>query len=167
MDKGSFHPHKRLILLSDLIGWLARGTAAFVGITRSPTEEPPRRARRRRNQEESVLARFRSERRPGDQAGKAAGLARFARPSTAGLTCNGLILQWVGRGEVFTDLNRLDEALAAFDKALSIKHDIEGAWSGRGNVFTELGRYDEAFIGFDKAVSIRPDLEGIEGCVFL
>ena len=56
-----------------------------------------------------------------------------------------------------------EEALAAYDKALAIKPDVEGAWIGRSNVFTELGRYDEAFIAFDKAVSNRPDLEGIEG----
>jgi protein O-GlcNAc transferase len=33
---------------------------------------------------------------------------------------------WLGRGNVFCNLKRYDEALAAYDKALSIKPDLEG-----------------------------------------
>ncbi len=51
-----------------------------------------------------------------------------------------------------------DDALAAYDKAVSIKPDLEGAWLGRGNVCCDLKRYDAAFAAYDKALSIRPDL---------
>src|SRR5262249_55517404 len=70
---------------------------------------------------------------------------------------------WLGRGNVFLDLKRYDEAFAAYDKALSIKPDLAEAWLGRGNVFLDLKRYDEAFATYDKALSIKPDLESVEG----
>ena len=54
----------------------------------------------------------------------------------------------------------IDEALAAYDKALSIRPDLEEAWLGRGNVFWNLKRYDEALAAFEKALSTKPQLEG-------
>src|SRR6516162_11175830 len=56
------------------------------------------------------------------------------------------------------NFNRYEEALAAYDKALSIKPGSAGAWLGRGNVYLDLKRYDEAFAAYDKALSIEPDL---------
>jgi predicted O-linked N-acetylglucosamine transferase (SPINDLY family) len=70
---------------------------------------------------------------------------------------------WLGRGNVFYDLKRHDEAFAAYDKALSLKPDLAEAWLGRGNVFSDLKRYDEAFAAYDKALSLKPDLFGAEG----
>ena len=42
---------------------------------------------------------------------------------------------WLGRGNVFSELKRYDEAFAAYDKALALKPDLAEAWLGRGNVF--------------------------------
>ena len=67
---------------------------------------------------------------------------------------------WLGRGNVFTELKRYDEAFAAYDKALALKPDLAEAWLGRGNVFSELKRYDEAFAAYDKALALKPDLGG-------
>src|SRR5262249_11724798 len=53
-----------------------------------------------------------------------------------------------------------DEALAAYDKALSLKSDLAEAWLGRGNVFVDLMRPGEALAAFDKALSLKPDLAG-------
>ncbi|WP_371449428.1 hypothetical protein [Bradyrhizobium sp.] len=33
---------------------------------------------------------------------------------------------WSGRGNVFTELGRYDEAFIGFDKAVSIRPDLEG-----------------------------------------
>ena len=66
---------------------------------------------------------------------------------------------WLGRGNVFFDLKHYDEALAAYDKALALKPDLENAWVGRGNVFYELKRYDEALAAYDKALALKPDLD--------
>ena len=60
---------------------------------------------------------------------------------------------------MFWNLKRYDKALAGYDKALSIKPDLENAWLGRGNVFCDLKRYDEALVAYGKALSIKPDLE--------
>src|SRR5207253_1302227 len=49
--------------------------------------------------------------------------------------------------------------LAAYDKALAIKPDLESAWVARGHLFWSLKRYDEASAAYDKALTIRPDLE--------
>ena len=46
---------------------------------------------------------------------------------------------WLGRGNVFAELKRYDEAFAAYDKALALKPDLAEAWLGRGNVFTNSG----------------------------
>ena len=42
-----------------------------------------------------------------------------------------LVEAWIGRGNVFKDLKRYDEAFAAYDKALAIKPDLAErmAWS--------------------------------------
>ena len=68
-----------------------------------------------------------------------------------------------GRGNVFADLKRYDDAFAAYDKALALKPDLAEAWGGRGNVFADLKRHDDAFAAYDKALALKPDLIGIEG----
>ena len=65
---------------------------------------------------------------------------------------------WLGRGNVFFELKRYDEAFAAYDKALALKPDFDDAWLGRGNVFCALRCYDEAFAAYDKALALKPDL---------
>jgi protein O-GlcNAc transferase len=68
-----------------------------------------------------------------------------------------------GRGNVFTALNRYDDALAAYDKALSLKPHLAEAWLGRGTVLTDLNRYNDVFAAYDKAFSLQPDLSSAEG----
>jgi protein O-GlcNAc transferase len=46
---------------------------------------------------------------------------------------------------VFNHLKRHDEALAAYDKALSLSPRLAAAWLGRGNAFNELKRYNPVF----------------------
>ena len=49
---------------------------------------------------------------------------------------------WLGRGNVYYDLKRYDEAFAAYDKGLSLRPDNAEAWLGCGNVSYNLRRYD-------------------------
>jgi len=65
---------------------------------------------------------------------------------------------WLGRGNVFYELRRLNEAFGAYDKALSLNSELAGAWLGRGHLFLELRRYDEARDAYDKALSLKPNL---------
>jgi protein O-GlcNAc transferase len=69
----------------------------------------------------------------------------------------------VGRGYVFYLLGRLDEAMAAYDKALAVRPDMAEAWGGRGNVSISRKRFDDAFFAYDKAFSFNPDLTSVEG----
>jgi tetratricopeptide (TPR) repeat protein len=64
------------------------------------------------------------------------------------------------RGSALRNLASHDDALAAYDQALSIASDATGAWLGRANIFYDLKRRDDALAAFDKALSIKPDLAG-------
>ena len=55
------------------------------------------------------------------------------------------------------ELKRYDEAIAFYDKALSIESDHSEVWSNKGNALGELKRYDEAIAHYDKALSLKAD----------
>ena len=55
-------------------------------------------------------------------------------------------------------LNRLDDALARFDRALTLKPDYLEALVNRGGVLGSLKRYDEALLAYEKTLVINPDL---------
>jgi tetratricopeptide (TPR) repeat protein len=63
---------------------------------------------------------------------------------------------WLGRGYIFAELKRYDDAFAAYDKALTLKPGLAEAWFGRGNIFAELNRYDHAFDAYDTALMSKP-----------
>ena len=69
-----------------------------------------------------------------------------------------LAAAWLGRGNVFYELKRYDEANSAYDKALELAPDLASAWLGRGNLLSDLQRYDDALAAYDKALSLEPDL---------
>jgi Tfp pilus assembly protein PilF len=50
-----------------------------------------------------------------------------------------------------------EEALAAFDQAITLKPRFAEAHNNRGRVLVGLGRYPEALASFDLALAIRPD----------
>ena len=55
------------------------------------------------------------------------------------------------------ELKRYDEALASYDRALSLRPDFAEALNNRGNVLQELKRLDEALASYDRALTLRPD----------
>jgi len=61
------------------------------------------------------------------------------------------------KGVVLAGLDRHEEALEAFDKALEINLDYADAWSNKGVVLAGLDRYEEALAACDKALEINPD----------
>lgn len=64
----------------------------------------------------------------------------------------GSATDWLKRGVCLARLERLDEALAAFDKALELKPEDGHVWFHRGIALGHLRRYDEALAAFDKAI---------------
>ena len=52
---------------------------------------------------------------------------------------------------------RIPEAIAMYDLAISIRPDDSLFYYNRGTYHTRLGQYEQAFIDFDKAVSLKPN----------
>ena len=66
-----------------------------------------------------------------------------------------LIEAWFGRAGVLFNLGRFDDALAAYDKVLSLKPDLAEAWLGRGNLLMAVQRYESAPAAYDRALSLN------------
>ena len=54
-------------------------------------------------------------------------------------------------------LGRLHEALAGFNKAITLQPDYAEAHNNRGNALREAGRLDEALAGCDTAIALNPN----------
>lgn len=61
------------------------------------------------------------------------------------------------RGMELLKLNRREEALAQFEKALSLEPDDIVALASRGNILFDLGRYDAALANCDQLLVRRPN----------
>ncbi len=51
-------------------------------------------------------------------------------------------------------LNKSDEALKAYDKAIEINPQNTDAWNNKGDALSKQNKYDEALKAFDKAIEI-------------
>jgi predicted O-linked N-acetylglucosamine transferase (SPINDLY family) len=63
-------------------------------------------------------------------------------------------------GTVLVMLQRLDQALAHCDKAITLKADFADAHYNRGIVLSALRRFTEAIVSFDQAIAIHPHHTG-------
>ena len=63
---------------------------------------------------------------------------------------------WMNKGVVLFDLGEYDEAIEAFDEAISIwpDRDSSQAWSSKGVVLNSIGKYEEAIEAFDEAIKL-------------
>ncbi len=62
---------------------------------------------------------------------------------------------WYNRGVTLADLQRHDEAVAAFDRALALAPSAV-AWNGRGASLRTLERHEESLRSFDQALVLQP-----------
>jgi tetratricopeptide (TPR) repeat protein len=53
-------------------------------------------------------------------------------------------------------MNRLDEALASYDQALSIAPDFARALNSRGLILSDMRRFSEALACHERALSLDP-----------
>lgn len=63
---------------------------------------------------------------------------------------------WYKRGKLLTVLDRDEEAIASYDRAIQIKPDYD-TWHEKGLSLTRLQRYEEAIASYDKAIQINPE----------
>ena len=54
-------------------------------------------------------------------------------------------------------MERYDEAIEYFDKALAVEPDKVRALSGKGTALRNLGNYTEAIEYYDRALAVEPD----------
>src|SRR5207302_898025 len=60
------------------------------------------------------------------------------------------------RGNALRALGRLEDAVAAFDRALQLAPDFEAALDNRGRTLRDLKRFDEAARSFARLVAVAP-----------
>ncbi|TLZ74060.1 MAG: tetratricopeptide repeat protein, partial [Methanobacteriota archaeon] len=66
---------------------------------------------------------------------------------------------WYNKGYTFHGINRLEEAVAAYEKALALDEGDEVLWNNLGNALYNLGRYDASIPYFEKALEVNPKYE--------
>lgn len=70
--------------------------------------------------------------------------------------CDSKAVYWNNYGAVLKDLERHEEAKAAFEKAIRIRDDYADAWSNLGLMQTELGLLEEAEKSIRYALRLEP-----------
>jgi tetratricopeptide (TPR) repeat protein len=59
-------------------------------------------------------------------------------------------------GVALAALQRYEEALAAFNRAIALRPVDPGAWNNKGVALAALQRYEEALAAFNRAIELRP-----------
>ncbi len=60
------------------------------------------------------------------------------------------------KGDVLVDLERYEEALSAYEKAIQLDPHYSSAFKGKGNALYELKRYKEALTAYDRSIQLNP-----------
>ncbi len=63
---------------------------------------------------------------------------------------------WFSVGYLLQNEN-LEDAILAYDQAISLKPDLAEAYTNRGNVKVRLERHDDAITDYDEAIRLKPD----------
>ena len=63
------------------------------------------------------------------------------------------------KGVSLFNLGKYEEAIAYYDKALTVDPNYATALSNKGSALNELGRHEEAIACYDKALAIDPNYE--------
>merc|ERR1719263_104795 len=68
------------------------------------------------------------------------------------------MLQWLSTiVETLAKINRFEDALQSFDKAIQLKPDYAMAFNNRGKVLAKINRFEDALQSYDKAIQLNPD----------
>lgn len=69
---------------------------------------------------------------------------------------------WYNRGIALAALERHEEALERFEKAIEIDPDNKRLWNNRGSSLIQLGSLEEAMESFEKSLQIDPNFEDVK-----
>jgi tetratricopeptide (TPR) repeat protein len=61
------------------------------------------------------------------------------------------------RGAILQQMNRPEEALAGYARAIQLKPGYANAYYNQGTVLKRMNRYNDALASFDKALALKPD----------
>ncbi|TAE57071.1 MAG: serine/threonine-protein kinase [Nostocales cyanobacterium] len=61
------------------------------------------------------------------------------------------------KGNTLLQLNRYQDALEFYQKAVNIKPDYVQGWYGQGRAFFQLKEYEKSLAAYDRAIQIQPD----------
>lgn len=67
---------------------------------------------------------------------------------------------WADLAEIYRALSRMDEAVAAYRRALEINPNMADAWTHFGTMLDTLGEHDEALSCYRKALEVDPKYAG-------
>ncbi|MBI1201655.1 MAG: tetratricopeptide repeat protein [Rhodopseudomonas sp.] len=63
-------------------------------------------------------------------------------------------------GLISKHLNKPQQALVQFGKALELNPNVSESWNNRGTVLSTLQRHDEAIADFSRAIALNPEIAG-------
>jgi tetratricopeptide (TPR) repeat protein len=79
------------------------------------------------------------------------------------LTSGGEARDWNEKGETHHTMGRYEEAVSAYDRAITIDPGNGEAWRNRGLSLSLLNRSDEAFVSYSRALELDPhDIEALQ-----
>ncbi len=64
---------------------------------------------------------------------------------------------WNCKALTLYSLERYDESVAAYERAIEIAPDNIWLWNNRGETYTRLNQFDRAIFDFEKAIELSPD----------
>jgi tetratricopeptide (TPR) repeat protein len=68
-----------------------------------------------------------------------------------------LTKSWIKKGRALVSSGRYEEALQAYDKALTLNPDDSDSWHRKSIELYKLCRYEEARQAYDRAIELNPN----------
>lgn len=62
-------------------------------------------------------------------------------------------------GKAWVEMNKIDAAIAAYEKSLEVKPDVAEVYVSLGELYVKQQRQEEAIIAYQKAIILAPDLK--------
>ena len=61
---------------------------------------------------------------------------------------------WYNKGNILRELDKHEESIECYDKAIELDPKYDNAWNNKGIAFHKLGKNEEALKCYDKAIEL-------------